>query len=371
LNAESNATDYRREWAYAYGKPSLQARFKSQAEDFKVAECLPFELSGDGQHVYLRIRKTDLNTTDVARMLQRFCHIKSRAIGYAGLKDKRAVSEQWFSVDLADCAESPDWSQWPHPQAQILDIQRHRKRLKIGWVKSNRFDIVLRQPKGDRKDWQARLDLIASNALPNYFGEQRFGRDFANIAKSVEMLLSYDASVKQKNLVAGKRGFHYSVIRSFLFNEILSSRVAAGNWQQALAGEILILDGSQSFFQAQADDQDIDGRIRQFDIHPSAALPGREKARGDKAFRQDQAQHWEQQLLRPYREWIDALAEQGVEAARRQLRIKAQHFEWRWLDSEDLNISFELPSGVYATSVLRELLLIDDAMRDVIGAGEV
>lgn len=133
----------------------------------------------------------------------------------------------------------------------------------------------------------------------------------------------------------------------------------------------MILDGSQSFFQAQADDEAIDERLAQFDIHPSAAMPGREKARGDKAFRQDQAQHWEQQQLHAYRDWIDALAEQGVEAARRQLRIKAKQFEWRWLDSGDLNISFELASGVYATSVLRELVLIDDAMHDVIGAGEV
>jgi len=358
LKALAEAGEYHRDWAYALGTPELQASFKSRSEDFVVKECLPFQPCGDGQHAYLRIRKIGLNTEDVARRLQRFCRVKAKAIGYAGLKDKRAVSEQWFSVDLAGLAQAPAWQELQSDQLQILNVERHRKRLRIGWVKSNQFEIVLRDASADRALWESRLTLIRDSAVPNYFGEQRFGVNNSNIANSVELLMS-GADTKRRELVPGKRGFHYSVLRSFLFNEQLSARINAANWQQALPGELLILDGSQSFFQCQQVDSEIERRLREFDIHPSAALPGKEKSptQDDQSrFVVDQAQHFEQSVLQAYQPWVDALAQQGVMAARRALRIKPQQFDWNWIGDAVLCIHMTLPAGAYATTVLRELL---------------
>jgi len=358
LKAPIETRRFQREWAYAFAKPTLAASFKQQPGDFLVRECLPFQPSGDGQHVYLQIRKTTLNTQDVARRIQRFCRVKPKAIGYAGLKDKRAICEQWFSVDVAGLSEEPSWSQLESEPLQLLQVVRHSKRLRIGWVKTNQFEIRLRDLNADRQQWDARLALIAENALPNYFGGQRFGIDFSNVASSIDLLLSPRGAAKQRELVAGKRGFHYSVIRSYLFNEILSTRVLAGTWQRALAGEFLVLDGSHSFFQCESVDSEINQRLLGFDIHPSAALVGKEK---EQAYRLDEAQRTEQAILEPYRDWIEALSDQGVMAARRELRVKPRYFTWQWLDSGDLQIKMELAAGVYATTVLRELFIPHDA----------
>lgn len=339
-----------------------------------MRENLPFEPCGEGQHAYLRIRKIGLNSEDVARRLQRFCGVKAKAIGYAGLKDKRAVAEQWFSVDMAGVAQPPDWRQLQSDQLHILDVSRHQKRLRIGWVKSNRFDIVLRELSADRLEWESRLTLIRDNAVPNYFGDQRFGIDYANVAQSINLLLNSTSDAKRQPSVLVKRGFHYSVIRSFMFNEQLSARISGSTWQRALPGEFLILDGSQSFFQCEEKVDDvIEDRLRRFDIHPSAALPGKEKSPTQDSkprYRVDVAQRWEQDVLEPYRNWIEALAQQGIEAKRRALRVKPQLFEWHWRDDNSLAIGLELPAGVYATTVLRELMVIDKAALQFIEAGE-
>lgn len=347
------------EWAYGYGLPSLSASFKSEPGDFVVREVLPFTPEHSGQHAYLLIRKTQLNTQDVVRRLQRLAGVSPRAIGYAGLKDKQAVAEQWFSVDLAKVNE-PDWEQLETPEIQVLQATRHRKRLRVGWLQGNQFQLLLRDISDTQAEWEQALSRLQQQPVPNYFGLQRFGHQFGNLAKSLDMLQSSSNGKKRKGKKAfgGKAGFHYSVIRSYVFNQLLSQRVAQQSWQNALPGELLILDGSQSFFQCEQLDSDIEQRLQALDIHPSAPLVGSEQ---NAKYHIAAAQQWEQQALAPYRDWIEALQQHGLKQSRRALRVKAQALQWQWQDT-NLQLSLELPGGSYATSVLRELCELRSAI---------
>lgn len=339
-------------WQHAYGAAPVTARIKANPDDFIVIEHLPFTLTGSGQHVFLRIHKRQRNTVEVAKALARLAGVSAVAVGYAGLKDKEAETEQWFSVDLAGKAE-PDWGLLETDGLQIREVTRHNKKLRIGVVKHNEFQLILREVSGDLRELEARLQLVRQQGVPNYFGEQRFGRGFDNINQGLAML-NGEITVRNRSL----RGIYYSAIRSFLFNQVLSARIAASNWNTALPGEALILDGSRSFFIAELIDAEILERLARFDVHPSGPLPGKlpEKAELEGSLCTGAAGEFETALLDPYSAWIDALVAEGLEAARRPLRVIPAEMQWTWLDTTSVQLRFLLPAGAYATTVLRELV---------------
>lgn len=337
------------DWPRAGGKPAACASVRSCPEDFQVDEILNRVFDGEGEHLLLHVRKRNQNTADVAQKLARHAGVKVRDIGYAGLKDRNAITTQWFSVWLPGKPD-PDWSAFENSDVQILDSHRHRRKLQRGALQGNRFMIVLRdvefEEQGSQQALERRLAIIQQQGVPNYFGEQRFGRGGKNLSEAAAMFNG--RRVKARHL----RSLYLSSARSFLFNEVLAARIAADNWQQALPGEALMLAGSRSFFIANELNEDIGQRLASGDVLPSGPLWGR----GALASQQDAA-ILEQSILAGQTVYSEGLEEAGLKQERRALRLIVSGFQWHWLcEGKSLQLHFELPSGCYATSVLRELI---------------
>ena len=329
---------------YAIGKPESTALIRQQPEHFQVKEQLSFELEGQGQHVYLSIEKRGLNTNDVAISLARFAGVKQLAVGYAGLKDRHAVTLQWFSVDLAGKAE-PDWAELNSENVRVVEVIRHSRKLKRGAVRSNHFQITLDEFNGEQEALIKRFELVQQQGVPNYFGEQRFGRNDANL-KQAEKLLKGEIKHIKRHL----RGIYLSAVRSYLFNQVLSQRVAGKTWNKPIPGDVFMLDGSHSVFTVDAIDEDILRRVNEFDIHPTGPMWGT-----GALMTVDKALALEIRALQPYHAWCEFLENAGLKQERRALRIKVTDIEWEFQGS-NVVLRFGLPAGCYATSVLRELV---------------
>jgi tRNA pseudouridine13 synthase len=154
---------------YAFEPLSSKAVIRQCPEDFQVDEIPVVEAEGSGEHALLCVRKTGLNTEQVARKLAKFAEVKSMAVSYAGQKDKHAVTTQYFSVQLPGRPD-PDWSQLESEQLQILSAERHNRKLKRGALKGNRFRIRLADFDGSMDDLAARVKNIKQIGVPNYFG---------------------------------------------------------------------------------------------------------------------------------------------------------------------------------------------------------
>lgn len=333
------------QWAYAYGMPNGSARMRVQPEDFIVDEELGFEPTGEGQHRMLLVRKRNTNTDWLARQLARFAGVEPRDVGYAGLKDRNAVTTQWFSIDLAGRQE-PHWSSFDSDEYQILRVEPHNKKLRRGILQGNRFAITLRELEAEQSEVEGRLQAIAEAGVPNYFGEQRFGHHGDNILQAWKML-NREIRVKDRN----RKSIYLSAARSLIFNAVLSRRVAEGSWNQILPGEAAMLAGSQSFFQVETVDESLQKRLQDWDIHPSGPMWGR-----GRSVVSDQAAEVEQPVLDGLSDWLSPLEHAGLKQERRALRLQAEGLEWQWLDERTLRLEFRLTSGSYATTVLRELL---------------
>lgn len=328
--------------AYALGKPEATGAIRTTPEDFQVNEIPGFELSGEGEHVCLHIRKRNSNTAFVAKQIARLADVKNMDVSYAGLKDRNAVTTQWFSVYLSNKPE-PDWSLLNNDEIEVLSVCRHNRKLRRGALKGNRFKIIVRELQGDKEALEQRLQQIKTNGVPNYFGEQRFGRN--NLEQASAM---FSGQIKVRN--RDKRSLYLSAARSAIFNEVLSQRVAAGNWNQALDGDVMMLNGSHSIFHAEIADETIHQRVAEHDIHPTGPLWGR----GSLATTAN-ALVLEQQVVESFQDWCHGLEQAGMKQERRALRLPVVDFSWI-IEQDKLELSFFLPAGCYATSVLRELI---------------
>lgn len=331
--------------SYAFGLPPVSGVMRARPEDFFVDEVLGFEPEAEGEHVLLQIEKRNTNTQWLADQLARFAGIPRRDVSYAGLKDRNAVTRQWFSLGLAGAAE-PDWESLGIENVRVLRHARHRRKLRRGTLQGNRFQLVIRDLQGDLAALQARLSQLVQQGAPNYFGEQRFGQDGANLQQALAMFQG--KRVKDRH----KRSLYLSAARSCLFNELLSARVAAGNWNQAIAGDVMLLAGTNSYFVPAEIDAEIRQRLDSFDIHPSGCLWGR----GESAA-QAQAAALEDELLQMHPEFCRGLEQAGLKQERRALRLRVAELEWD-LDAsqQKIELHFFLPAGSYATTVLRELV---------------
>lgn len=326
-----------------------QAVIRSEPLDFQVTENLPFEPEGEGGHVWLWIEKVGANTDWVARQLAEFAGIRPVEVGYAGLKDRHAVTRQWFSVKVEGITE-PDWQSMAIEGVTVLKQTRHTKKLKTGVLKGNHFQLRLREMTGDRVDWENALQSIQKSGVPNYFAEQRFGRQGSNLQRAEKWFVDNLKPKKRQ-----QRSMILSAARSWLFNLVLSARVTNESWQKILPGELLQLDGSHSFFHVEIADEELERRLNEGDIHPTGPLYGQ----GD-LLKGGDLQSLEEDILNPWQEWQSGLIKQGLKADRRALRLLPESFDWLW-DNEDLQLAFSLPAGAYATAVLRELAVISDA----------
>ena len=316
------------QWPNAYPASGASATLKSLNEDFTVTE-LPLQLpSGEGEHIWLDIEKNGANTAYVAQQLAEAAGVQERDVGYAGLKDRWAITRQWFSIYFPSgkAGETPDLTQLQHPEFKVLGQSRHVKKLRPGDLQGNRFRIVLRDVTGGPealKAIEANLKAIAAQGVPNYFGAQRFGFDGGNVEQGRAMLAR---EIRVRN--PKKKGLYLSAVRSFVFNEVLALRIQQGLWGHTLPGDVM----------------DEAGR-------PTGPLWGRGRVTTT-----DLAQALENGVAERHAVLCDGMEHAGLDQDRRALVACPADLSWAWPQADQLVLTFALPAGNYATSVLNEIL---------------
>ena len=313
----------------AWGPVPVSGGFRFELEDFQVDEVLGFEPSGSGEHWLVQLRKRGDNTDWVARELAHLAGVAVRDLGYAGRKDRRAVTSQWFSIYQPKGPE-PQWQRLADKGLELIKVAQHDRKLRLGQHAGNRFAIRLRQlepllsetrerTREEMRDLlSARLHRLVEQGVPNYFGEQRFGRGAGNLIRAQTQLMQ-GKTIRNRR----ERSMALSAARSWLFNRVLSERVRQGNWQAPLSGE-----------PADVTTGPLWGRGRPLAQHDALAL---EKA-----------------VLAPWAKWCHALEHLGLKQERRALVLRPLGMEWAW-EKEDLWLRFDLPPGCFATVVLREV----------------
>ena len=332
----------------AHGEPCGRAVLKAEPEHFRVTEILDIELSGAGEHLWLLIEKRDLNTEDVARQLARCAGLKLRDVSYSGIKDRRAVTSQWFSLQLPG-REDPDFTPLWTEQLRCLASSRHSRKLQRGAHRANRFVIRLTALQAEHARLDERLQRIAEQGVPNYFGPQRFGRDGGNVSQARQW-----AERGGLPPARGTRSRLLSTARSLLFNRLLAQRVAEGSWNRIQPGDCLAFTDSRSHFAADrlaADDR----RFDELDIHVTGPLWGSGAApvSGEVLALERRLAETEPQLC----QWLESA---GLEQQRRILRLPIAGLTWHYPAMDSLEIEFTLPTGCFATAVLHELVWLDD-----------
>ncbi|MEQ5072338.1 tRNA pseudouridine(13) synthase TruD [Providencia alcalifaciens] len=331
---------------YLHGKPLSSGTLKSIPEDFVVKEDLGFELDGEGEHVMVRVEKTGCNTLFVAEQLAKFAKISARAVSYAGLKDRHAVTEQWFCLQMPG-KDTPDFSAWQLEGCRVLAVTRQKRKLRIGSLKGNQFEITLRDIT-NADDVEQRLQKVAKLGVPNYFGEQRFGRDGQNLVQA-RRWANQEITVRERN----KRSFYLSAARSAMFNDIASARIANNTAQYAMLGDALQLTGRGSWFVATAEELDsLQARLQSSELSVTAPLPGD----GDLGTQEDALAFEIHCLEQDYQPFMALMKNERVSPARRAVLVKPQNLQWQWLDSSTVKLDFLLNSGSFATSVVREII---------------
>ena len=332
---------------------SCLADIRSQPDYFQVEEILPFEPEGTGGHVYLKIKKRGINTDWLAGELAKFAGVTQVAVGYAGLKDRHAVTKQWFSINLEGCDE-PDWSLFETDDIQIIEQTRHRKKLKRGVLSANRFAIRLTQVQGKHAVWLSALERVQQSGVPNYFAEQRFGYNGGNLHRA-DRWFSTGKAPKKRN----QKSIYLSAARSWLFNLVLSERIQQKCWNTALEGDVMLLAGTKaSLFNSERVDTELTNRLESMDIHPTGPMWGRNQNATSA-----QCLALETRVLESWLPWQQGLEKTGLTQERRSLRLFPSNFNWQFIDEQQLELNFFLPAGSYATSVMRELAMITDVKK--------
>lgn len=326
-----NSRQFTLDFPRALGEPLGSALFRQHPEDFQVTERLGFEPSGEGEHLCLYVEKRGQNTRWVAGMLADYFGVDEMAVSYCGMKDRHAVTRQWFSVHLPGTQEDPAISEPKLSDCKILTIARHHKKLRRGMHADNHFVIRLRQLEGDIPAMEQRLGVIAAQGVPNYFGEQRFGREGGNLLEADRQLKSRAAESQQRRRKsrqpASRGGMYLSAARAYLFNLVLAERVRQGSWNLSMDGE----------------------------VDPSGPLWGRGRSQAP-----EQVRELESQVLQPWQDWCHGMEFSGLSQERRPLLLMPGEFSWQWLnqpetEQDDLELSFSLPTGCFATALLREV----------------
>ena len=331
---------------YAYGGPPLRGVMRATAEDFFVDEDLGFAADGAGEHVLVRVEKRGANTDWVARELARYAGVAPDAVSYAGLKDRHAVTRQTFSVQVPIKREV-DWAGLRHAEFRVLEATRHSRKLKRGALRGNSFRIVLRDVSGERAAADGVLANIAAHGVPNYFGEQRFGRDAANVDKALAMFAG-------KRVQRHERSLLLSAARSHLFNRVLAARVEHGDWNRPLDGEVWMLAGTHSIFGPEPVTPELIDRHARGDIDITGPLWGAGDLRSSAVVAE-----LESAVGAAHSALASGLVANGLRQERRSLRLRGEALQARWLGEAALELSFRLTSGAYATVLLREIATWD------------
>ena len=322
--------------------------FRQTPEDFAVEERPLYLPCGEGEHLYLRITKRGLSTPDLVSRLSSTLGVKARGIGVAGLKDTRAVTTQMVSVH----GLKPDMLERLHPDDRLLSYEilgRHRNRLRTGHHAGNRFRIVVRHAAPSAATAvPAVLEVLSRRGVPHYFGPQRQGRDGVNFVRGASLLKN---AGERATMSRNKRQWFLNAYQSHLFNHVLAARIQTidriftGDWAMKHDNGACFPVEDATVEQPRAD---------RFEISPTGPLFGSRApwASGEPGL-------IEETVITEQGETKEGLQQAaraaGFRGERRTLRIKLEDLEWS-VDGDAVTLSFTLPPGAYATSVLRELM---------------
>jgi tRNA pseudouridine13 synthase len=334
------------EFSYLYGKPKSTGLLRLHKSDFKVFEQIPFQPCGEGEHLFIHIRKTGANTAFVAKQLAQYFSVKESLVSYAGLKDRFAVTEQWFGVHVPG-KQSYDLSDLTIEGVEVLSYKRHNKKLRIGGLDGNRFEITLRDVT-NVDELVRRWHVVSNYGVPNYFGEQRFGINGGNLEKAASLFSGQ--KVKDKK----KRGMYLSAARSLIFNNIISERIAQQKFDNLMPGDVLMLAGTQSVFLADAVEDSLTRRLAEHDLDITAPMwgAGELMTTGD-------ARAFEHSIADKHSVFCQGLSRFGLKQERRRTRLIIKDADIK-VDNDVVTLSFFLPAGAYATTIMREVIAYQD-----------
>ena len=300
----------------------------------------------EGEFVAVKVRKTNANTLFVGEQLAKFVGISAKNMSYAGLKDRHAVTEQWFCLHLAG-KETPDFSTFECEGIEILEVTRHNRKIRTGALEGNHFELLLRDVV-ETDELKQRLNQLQEIGFPNYFTEQRFGRDGHNLTQA-QRWASGEISVKDRK----KRSFYLSAARSEVFNLVVSQRIADQQMQTVLLGDYLQLAGSNSFFEVKAEDlMQSQQRLDENYVLLTAPLIGENSL-------EQNGNECEKAIVAQHKNLISLMKKERMNAARRAMLCKAQDLRWQF-EPEGLRLTFFLNSGSYATGLVRELITLNE-----------
>jgi tRNA pseudouridine13 synthase len=348
----------------AWGGPLANGVLRASPEDFEVDEILGFEAAGVGPHALLRVRKRGANTEWVARELARAAGCKPFEVGFAGLKDRNAMATQSFTVPRGKRAAA-EFAGLRGEGYEVLSAAEHQRKLPRGALEGNRFAITVRGFHCDAAALAERIASLRQGGVPNYFGEQRFGRDGGNLLavlrEAEKIAARSDGPQPDGSRHGGRgsrgnrggnddRGFMLSAARSLIFNALLAERVRRATWNRLAAGDVANLDGRGSVFVVEEPHGDVAARCAGLDIHPTAPLmgEGESMARGE-------VRHLEESIAAQFPEALAVIKAARMNSERRALRIRVQELDYQYSDAV-LRIRFALSSGSFATTVLREII---------------
>ncbi|HFC30649.1 MAG TPA: tRNA pseudouridine(13) synthase TruD, partial [Oceanospirillales bacterium] len=300
---------------------NAKGQIRTFARDFKVVENLSVDFSNQGEHLWLYIEKTDSNTNWVAKQLSNVCQVPQKNIGFAGLKDRHAITRQWFSIQLAKISDIDKIQAALPNEIRIIQSAKHHKKIKTGQLDGNNFSIKVRNIKGDKQQIEQNIANIQQNGVPNYFGEQRFGHDMGNIKKASDWFTG-NYKVKTRNL----KSILISTARSHIFNLIISKRIEQNIWNKAIKGDILQLNNSKSWFEEKdASKSELEKRLSDFDIHITAAMWGENPTQAS-----DKCAKLETEIAQQFPNYQRGFEKFRLKQDRRAMRIIANNLQHNW-----------------------------------------
>jgi tRNA pseudouridine13 synthase len=334
--------------------PGSGGTLKVTPEDFRVDEVPAYEPAGTGAHLYLHVEKVGRTTREVVAALARALGVQERDAGYAGLKDRQAVTTQWLSFPVA---RDPDPAALAGDGFRVLAASRHGNKLKPGHLRGNTF--ALRVLGGDRDLAAACAAALRERGFPNFFGAQRFGREGRNAEIGRGLLVrTDDPEVRRAARDRFLRRLCISAWQSSVFNRWLAERMRDGLFAEALAGDVMKKLETGGLFTCE--DAGADGpRVRAFEISPTGPMFGHSMRAASGAAGDREARLLGEDGVGPA-----DLARGGGEAegTRRAARLPANV---EVLPSDGGYLArFTLPKGSYATVVMRELMKADASIPD-------
>ncbi len=327
------------------------ARWKSTAADFQVDEIFQPQLDPRGEQVLLQVEKSGQNTHWVAREVARFAGVRDLDVAYLGMKDRQAVTRQYFSIYFGGRPE-PDWTTLALPGVSVRFVGRIARKLRRGEHAGNRFRVVVRFPAPGEvgalssaavEDIGKKLRYLQESGFPNAFGPQRFGTRDENVVKAAAWLSSR-RRLRDRHL----QGIHLSAIRASFFNATLKERIRRSAWNLLLPGDTPVAAACCS----------LAPEPRDRCLVPAGTLPG------DSRFGAGLRGEIERQVAAPAMQLLEGLHAMGVRSQNRALVARCADLEWHWQELSRLTLSFTLGVGCYASTFLDQLFLLNDCAED-------